>query len=277
MEVRIGTAGHSYRDWVGGFYPPGTRSGDMLPFYAGQFSIVEINSSFYRPPTRAQIARMVDRTPPEFAFTLKIPKSVSHGRTSDDLAAFRMAVEPMAQAGRLHGLLLQTPQSFHNTASNHTWLEHVGQQLRPYHVSVEFRHRSWADPNLIDWLEHVGLDVVSVAVPDLPSLFPSGVRIANRRIYARFHSGNAANWYAGGKPRYEYDFSEEELGVWASQLKMAANAGQAGECLIFFNNCVTTRAIENAHLLASLLKRSEPAVRVIEPRASPRERSLFDE
>ena len=53
MQVRIGTAGYSYRDWVGDFYPPGTRSGEMLAFYSRQFSVVEINASFYRTPTRA--------------------------------------------------------------------------------------------------------------------------------------------------------------------------------------------------------------------------------
>ena len=124
----------------------------------------------------------------------------------------------MAESGRLHGLLLQAPESFHNTAADRAWLEQVGKELRPHRVAVEFRHHSWAVSNLTEWLEHVGLDVVSVAVPDLPSLFPSGVRIANRRIYVRFHSGNAANWYAGGKSRYEYDFSDEELQAWADRL-----------------------------------------------------------
>src|SRR5438105_4270828 len=71
MNVRIGTAGYAYRAWVGGFYPPRTSQHDMLPYYARHFPAVEINSSFYRPPSREQVARMARRTPPGFAFTLK--------------------------------------------------------------------------------------------------------------------------------------------------------------------------------------------------------------
>ena len=171
----------------------------------------------------------------------------------------------------------KAPESFHNTAPNRAWLEQVGKELRPHRVAVEFRHHSWAVSNLTEWLEHVGLDVVSVAVPNLPSLFPSGVRIANRRIYVRFHSGNAANWYAGGKSRYEYDFSDEELHAWADRLIEATNANRADECVIFFNNCVTMSAIENGHRLATLLQAGGPAVQVIEPAAPRRERGLFDE
>ena len=46
MDVRIGTSGYSFKDWVGNFYPPGTRSGDMLPFYARHFSVAEVNSTY---------------------------------------------------------------------------------------------------------------------------------------------------------------------------------------------------------------------------------------
>lgn len=275
MNVRIGTAGYSYASWRGEFYPPGTSAEKMLPFYARHFSAVEINSSFYRAPSRAQMAKMAERTPPGFGFTLKVPKSISHNHALDDVPAFRLAAEELASRGQLLGLLLQTPESFHNTAPGRDWLTRIGTELRPHRVAVEFRHRSWAAVNLTEWLEHVGLDVVSVGVPDIPSLFPKGVRIANRRIYARLHSENAANWYAGGRARYDYAFSEDQLEHWARDL--VAAAPHVDDCLIFFNNCVTTQAITNAQRLAALLKQSTPVVHVIEPTASPKQPSLFDE
>ena len=92
MDVRIGTAGYAYPAWVGGFYPRGTSQQDMLPYFAAQFPAVEINNSFYRPPTPEQIEKMARRTPVSFAFTLKVPKSVSHDRSDDDLEAFKLAV-----------------------------------------------------------------------------------------------------------------------------------------------------------------------------------------
>ena len=51
MRLWIGTAGYAYPAWAGGFYPPGTPQADYLSVYARHFPAVEINSSFYRPPT----------------------------------------------------------------------------------------------------------------------------------------------------------------------------------------------------------------------------------
>jgi uncharacterized protein YecE (DUF72 family) len=291
MDVRIGTAGYAYPAWVGGFYPRGTTQEDMLPYYATRFATVEINSSFYRPPTREQIAKMVRRALPGFGFTLKVPKSASHEHSPDDLPAFKLAADHAAAAGKLLGLIFQVPEAFRNTANNRAWLTRVGTELKPHRVAVEFRHRSWDAPNLSAWMEHVGLDVVSVGVPDVHTLFPRGLRIANRRIYARLHSQNAENWYQDGKLRYAYDYSESELREWAEGLKRAAETDRADEALIVFNNCVGTRlpsleitadeyqragmpdAIANAKRLEKVL-RDTPGLNVIDP---PRAPSLFDE
>src|SRR5207249_3261047 len=144
-----------YPAWVGGFYPRGTTQHDMLPFYATQFSAVEINSSFYRPPTREQVAKMSRRTPAGFGFTLKVPRSVSHDRSPDDLPAIKLAADHMAAAGKLLGLVFQVPETFRNTADNRAWLVQTGAQLKPHRVAVEFRHRSWDASNLREWMEHV--------------------------------------------------------------------------------------------------------------------------
>ncbi len=275
MNVRLGTAGYAYPAWVGGFYPPGTTQHDMLPFYARHFPAVEINSSFYRPPTVEQVAKMARRTPAGFGFTLKVPKSVSHDRSADDLPAFKLAADHLGAAGKLLGLIFQVPESFRNTADNRAWLTRVGGQLRPHRVAVEFRHRSWAASNLREWMEHVGLDVVSVGVPDVPTLFPRGLRVANRRVYARLHSQNADNWYRDGKLRFDFDFPEAALRAWAADLTAAADAGLADECLFFFNNCVGVQAVENARRLTAILRETAPAVRVTEPPVPARQPSLF--
>lgn len=276
MDVRIGTAGYSYRPWVGSFYPPGTASHAMLPFYARHFLIVEINSSFYRPPTPDQLEAMARRVPSGFGFTLKIPRTVSHGRSLDDLPAFKQAADRLSGSGKLLGLLFQVPESFHNTVSNREWLIKVKAELNPHRVAVEFRHRSWNVVNLTEWLEYVGLDLVSVGVPNLPELFPRGLRIANRRAYVRLHSQNAANWYKSGALRYKFDYSDALLREWAKSLTLAAKENRADDCLFIFNNCVGMEAIQNARRLAELLKKSEPMVRVVEPAPAPEPPSLFD-
>jgi uncharacterized protein YecE (DUF72 family) len=276
MNVRIGTAGYAYKEWVGGFYPRGTTQHDMLPYYATQFAAVEINSSFYRPPTPDQVAKMARRSPAGFGFTLKVPKSVSHEFSPDDLPAFKRAADHMAEAGKLLGLVLQFAESFRNTAENRAWVVRVGEALRPHRVAVEFRHRSWDASNLKEWMEHIRMDLVSVSVPELPTLFPSALRVANRRIYARLHSENAANWYKDGKLRYNFSYPEQTLRDWADGLKRAAEEDLADDALVFFNNCVTTQAVENARRLRERLTGSVPALRVVEP-AAPRQASLFGE
>ena len=61
--IYVGTCGFAYKDWICPFYPPRTRSDEMLPYYARQFPAVEIDMSYYGIPQPKTIAaiRMVDR------------------------------------------------------------------------------------------------------------------------------------------------------------------------------------------------------------------------
>lgn len=276
MNVRIGTSGYAYREWVGTLYPHGTSQHDMLPCYAKHFAVVEINSTFYRPPTTEQVAKMARRSPPGFGFTLKVPQTISHEFNPDDLPTFKLAADRLGAAGKLHGLIFQVPESFRNTRDNREWVTRVGGELRPHRVAVEFRHRSWAAVNLREWMEHVGLDLVSVDAPQVPTLFPSGLRVANRRVYARLHSRNADNWYGGGKLRYDYLYSDEALSEWVNGLVATATAGTADECLVFFNNCVGAQATVNAQRFTAMLTKASPAINVIAAPAPVTQPSLFD-
>lgn len=275
MDVHIGTAGYSYPAWVGPFYPPGTKSAALLPEYARHFAAVEINNTFYRPPTVEQVARMAGRVPPGFGFTLKVPRSASHDRSPADLPAFKLAADRLAELGQLLGLLVQVAESYHDTPANRGWLADVAAALRPHRLAAEFRHRSWDGPVLPDWTAAAGLDVVSVSVPAIPSLFPPGLRVTNRRVYARLHSQNAANWYAGGPARYDFDYPDAVIRKWAAALADVAARGEADAALVFFNNCVSVQAVENAKKFAMILAETAPAVRVMPP-PPPTQATLFE-
>jgi uncharacterized protein YecE (DUF72 family) len=273
MDVWIGTAGYSYPAWVGGFYPARTAGERMLPFYATRFAAVEINSSFHRPPTVEQVHKMARKVPAGFGFSLKVPKSVSHGFDPADLPAFRAAADALADTGKLLSLLVQVPESFHHTPAARDWLLRVRRELRPHPLAVEFRHVSWDGPALPDWATANDLDVVGVGVPAIPSLFPSGPRVVGRRLYARLHSQNADAWYAGGPARYHFDYPDAVLGKWAAAIAKAAEQG-VERATIFFNNCVGIQAITNAERLAAKLR--ETGVNVV-PVPTVTERTLFDE
>jgi uncharacterized protein YecE (DUF72 family) len=274
MRLWVGTAGYAYPAWVGDFYPAGTPPADQLAYYAGHFPAVEVNSSFYRPPTPAQVRRMAARVPAGFGFTLKLPRSASHGYEPGDLPAFRHAAEALAEGGHLLGLVVQFPETFRNLPSDRDWLVKVRQAVAGFPLAVEFRHRSWDVPALPAWAARHALTVAGVGVPDLPQLFPDGPRHAGRLLYARLHGRAAEAWYAGGAARYDYDYPPAELGRWAAGLRQAAADG-VERGLVFFNNCVGVQAVENARRLTALLS-GAPGVEVVRPPAPPR-RGLFDD
>ena len=74
----VGTSGYSFRDWVGTFYPTGTRAKDMFAFYVRHFRTVEVNYTFYRMPSAATLDAMDRQTPPEFTFWVKAHQQFTH-------------------------------------------------------------------------------------------------------------------------------------------------------------------------------------------------------
>src|SRR4029453_12181743 len=54
------------------FYPPDTKSaGARLRFCADQFPIVEVDSTYYFPPSEKNAVLWIDRTPKDFTFNIK--------------------------------------------------------------------------------------------------------------------------------------------------------------------------------------------------------------
>src|SRR3954463_11858213 len=129
MQVWIGTSGYSYLDWVGDFYPPGTTASRMLEHYCRHFPAVELNFTFYKPPTRSVLTRIADKTPPGFQFLVKVPQTISHDRNPLDLPGFRHAAEGLAARGQLAGVLAQFPQSLHCTRPACDWVNLLSNEL----------------------------------------------------------------------------------------------------------------------------------------------------
>lgn len=280
MDIWIGTSGYSYPDWVGPFYPPQTRPGQMLAFYARHFPIVELNYTFYRCPTPAQLIQQTKAVPKGFQFLVKLPRTISHEERTQDLPLFRQAVEALRSRGGLLGLLCQLPQSHHETRPRRRWLEYLGIELGPYSLAVEFRHRSWAKPDVAPWLAKHNLQLVSVDAPDLPALYPRGLVQSTRQLYLRFHSRNSANWYLSDKERYDFDYDDTMLGEWVDDV--LSRADQTETALLLFNNCQRSQAIENARRIEALFRQKpQEGIRIVPPLTSEGpnvvQRSLFEE
>jgi uncharacterized protein YecE (DUF72 family) len=263
MELWIGTSGYVYPDWIGPFYPTGTTSAEMLPFYAECFPLVELNFSYYRTPTADQLANMARLAHRDFQFIVKAHRSMTHERKKDSFDAFRKAVQPLRASRQLLNVLCQFPQRFHFNKTNQQWLTIIREQLAELPVAVEFRHHSWDRPEVADWLQDEGITLISVDVPDLPSIYPRKLVQTGRQIYVRFHSRRADRWYVAGTERYDYLYSDEELLSWLNAL--AQRDEETDRALLLFNNCWHANAITNARRMVDLLSETDHPFRIISP------------
>lgn len=253
--VLLGTSGYSFRDWVGPFYPRGTRPGDMLAYYAQHFPVVELNVTYYRIPEPRVTERMTQVTPDDFLFMVKAPRSYTHDRDlmPHDRAAFESCLEPLRQAGKLAGVLCQFPYGFRRDARAEAHLGRVRDAVDgDVPVFVEFRHLSWNRDEVFAFLEDHELGYCSVDEPDLPGLMPPVARATGPEGYVRLHGRNRDTWWGRGEgDRYDYRYRVDELEEWAD--KVRAIDARTRRTFVFFNNCHEGQAVEGATLIAELL------------------------
>jgi len=274
-EIFIGTSGYSFADWVGPFYPPGTRSADFLGYYATQFNCVEVNSTYYGIPEPRVLANMEKKTPDGFRFIVKLNQAMTHEYSADPAlyAKFLDVLAPLKAAGKYHGLLAQFPWAFKRDEPSKAHLERLRDAFPGEPLWVEFRHDSWMHPKLADWLTERAIGYCAVDEPQLPGLLPPVTHVSNGIGYVRFHGRNAKHWWDNGTSRadaasgrasplrgsreqlrYDYDYSESELMQWLGRVQ--ALAQKAKQTYLFFNNCHAGQAARNAKLMEELLRRS---------------------
>ena len=251
-QFRIGTSGYSFADWVGPFYRPGTKSAEMLDCYSEVFPVSEVNFTYYRMPSARTLASLARRTPPGYAFWVKAHQSMTHQRDRSSVPAYLDGLAPLQEAGKLTGVLLQFPQSFHRTVAHRQYLADLAGDLEGTALAVEFRHRSWQHESTYEGLAARGITLVVPDVPAIEDLFACPPRRTTEQAYLRLHSRNADLWYAGAVERYDYRYSDEELrellDAWQDTL-----AG-ANKAFVLFNNCHRGQAAENAQAFQRLVE-----------------------
>ncbi|MGD9105717.1 MAG: DUF72 domain-containing protein [Desulfobacterales bacterium] len=259
-ELFVGTSGFSYTEWVeAGFYPPGTKSGNMLSLYARQFPITELNYTWYQMPRSEAVERQRRQVPQEFLFAAKLTRILTHEidlrNWPDHALNYREGVSPLVQAGQLIAVLIQLPPGFHRTPPNRNYLAALLDKLHGLPLAVEFRHRSWANDHVFTELERRRVTLVAVDEPELPGLFPALDIVTHPDLfYVRFHGRNTKGWRSGNMQyQFDYNYSDDELHEWIEN-KIGPMSGRARRGIIFFNNHVRAQAPENARRMAELLK-----------------------
>ena len=253
--IHIGTSGFSYKDWVGPFYPQGLNKAGWLNFYAQEFSATEVNFTYYRLPDPRTLARMAEKTPDGFVFTVKASKELTHEREgkADAFPTFVQAMSPLIERRKFGCVLAQFPYSFHPNTENRAYLKAFREWMSDLAVVVEFRNAQWLTAQTFDLLAEHGLGFCCVDEPRLKGLIPPIAKATSRVAYVRFHGRNAQKWWQHDKAweRYDYTYSPEELQEWVPKIKELD--AQAEETFVFANNHWQGQAVDTARQLRLLL------------------------
>jgi uncharacterized protein YecE (DUF72 family) len=164
---------------------------------------------------------------------------------------FLSAVEPLREAGKFDGVLLQFPFGFQNDARNRSHLAFLRENLPGMRLWAEFRHESWNRPPVFDFLRKLSLGYCAVDEPGLDGLMPGVAAATTDTAYLRFHGRNAATWWGGGHERYDWDYTAEELSEWMERIRGLVT--ETERTYVFFNNCYMGRAVKSASILRRLL------------------------
>lgn len=278
----------------GTFYPKDAKSAEeRLKFYASQFPVVEVDSTYYSPPSERNSVLWIERTPKNFTFDIKAYSLLTQHPTRvdamikeikealpEDLAAkrtvyadrmppelvdevwdrFASALMPLHSAGKLGSVLFQFPQYFVISRKNKDYIVEVKERLKEFTVTVEFRHKSWLEVRNRDetfgFLEEHDLPFVSVDMPQgfVSSLPPVAVATSRKLAVVRFHGRNREVWERKTKTAAErFEYDYSRGELEGWAPKIVELAKQSRETHVVMNNCYRDYAVNNARTLAGLL------------------------
>jgi uncharacterized protein YecE (DUF72 family) len=204
-EVRVGTSGWSYKEWVGRFYPAGTPSSRMLAAYAERLPTVEAHNTFRRRPQPTALEGWAAAVPSSFMFAFKAHVAITHQRdldgVEDRIGSFFEGLTPLGE--RVGPVLFQLP---HRDVD----LERLDRLLvaLPQSPPAAFElGPAWNTPQVLDRLDKAGATRVVVDKDGDDPILPEVGSVA----YVRLR-----------RERY----GDEALGRWAARLKGAEAAGR---------------------------------------------------
>jgi uncharacterized protein YecE (DUF72 family) len=251
--IRVGPAGWSYKDWEGIVYPlkKGSKF-DPLVYLTGFFDTIELNNTFYRPPTPQMSKSWAKRiqSNPRFKFTAKLWRNFTHEReslTEADEGAFKAGLMPLMENHRLGALLLQFPYSFHNSDDNRAYLKTLADKFREYPLVLEVRHASWDRASAYQFLQENQIGFCNIDQPQVSYSIGATKKVTSPVGYLRLHGRNVKEWFregAGRDARYDYLYNEFELFELAERVRQIAK--EAEETYVITNNHYHGKAVCNA-------------------------------
>jgi uncharacterized protein YecE (DUF72 family) len=294
-RIRIGTCSWTDPSLIqaGTFYPSGAVTAEArLNYYASQFDIVEVDSSYYAMPSRRNALLWAERTPDDFIFDVKafrlftghptqlkaLPADV-RGALPDDVAQkknlyyrevpeeirrllwsrFDDALLPLDSTGKLGVVLLQFPPWFHPGVPQMDHILACREQLSRYTVAVEFRNNRWlSEQNRDATLSFLRRNKLPFVCVDEPQGFSSSVppiaEATAETAIVRFHGRKAESWEAkNASPSDRFDYYYSEEELVPWVERIRGCAADA-EVHVLFNTNNGDQAVVNARLMSRLLQ-----------------------
>ena len=296
MPILVGVASWTDKTLVecGRFYPKTTMTAEArLRFYATQFPLVEVDSSYYAIPAPATSQLWAERTPSDFTMNVKAFRIFTGHQTSPtvlhkDIRAalappkgnlfykhlpneirdelwrrFIDALMPLEHAGKLGLVHFQFPPWVMRNAAGHAHVRQCVERMPGYTLAVEFRHKSWFDgdravASTLAFLRELG---AVHTVVDGPQGFGNSVPAIWERTRAdialyRLHGRNQDTWNVKGavSSTQRFNYDYAEHELAAMVPSVRALAAKVGALHIVFNNNMEDQGVRNAAMLRALLE-----------------------
>ena len=208
---------------------------------ARHFDTVEVNATFYRLPTAKAVQGWVEGSPPDFVFTIKASRYLTHIKRLTELGAaldlFYERIEPLVRSPKMGPVLWQLPETFRRDDDR---LAAALAALPPGRHCFEFRHASWFSEPVYELLRAHGAALV---IGDMPKRAFQTHELTADWTFVRFHYGHRGR---------NGNYSLRELEEWAQRI---ARWREAGDVYAYFNNDWEGYAIRNGLFLKKLLAR----------------------
>jgi uncharacterized protein YecE (DUF72 family) len=278
---------------LSGFYPAQIKTGPArLRYYAGQFPLVEMDSSYHVIPGRRFVAAWLAAVPAGFVFNLKafslftqhptsltaIPRDIRsqytfHANRHEKLyitdldekeinavwERFLAAITPLKLANQLGMVFFQFPPWFVPKPENLEYIIQCKKRLSGFRMAVEFRRWEWFDQNrqkgTVDFLKENDIILICVDEPQgFTTSIPPVTEVTSAISIIRFHGRNTATWEKKEVQgeRYAYLYSEQELSEWVPRIRLMA--AQTAELHLIFKNKYLDYEVRNARQMQELLR-----------------------
>jgi uncharacterized protein YecE (DUF72 family) len=237
--IHVGCSGWNYASWKDEFYS-GRPAKLWLQHYAERFDTVEVNTTFYRLPLRSSVASWVAQTPPDFLFTVKASRYLTHIKRltdlHDGLARFYERIDPLVRSPKLGPVLWQLPPTFRR--DDERLATALAALPRGRHC-FEFRHPSWFAEPVYELLRAHGAALVIGDRPEVKSF--QTFELTAAWTFVRFHYGSRGR---------RGNYSHRELEEWARRFE---EWSEDVEIFAYFNNDWEVFAVRNALWLKNRL------------------------